>query len=706
MPIAEVNRILTTQSDVIPRNASIRGVVNFSVPSLRICAIQQQDSGLFVRIPESAAPPTVGDEIEIVASVKFQSTDPDTTINAETLKVVGHPGAPEPLQSSTVELAAGKFNRRAVVMEGVVLQARFWDDTWILHLADAEGWITGTIYQWPEGWVPSKDWMGATVRFRGVDLGRGPRALRASSLGEVEVIEPGAADPYAAPLVTGSDLRASGTSTGKRARLRATVLAQHGGNVFLRDRGIAFQADFLYPFDAFDRSRPPLLPPPIPSLRTGDQVELVGSPSREGPSMSLRYSVMRVLRPGDALAPLELAPSALANGSQVNDLVRTTGRLVSRQQVNVSGGMVVTLQVETKGDLVQAALESRSGGEFSNLRVDHLIELTGLMVASGSQPPYMLRIVNGRDVRAMGLDPNISRQRLVRLGAFAIAAFVAVAIWARMLRQQVASRTADLAEANARLSAEIDERARAQVDLDRALAAERELGELKSRFVALVSHEFRTPLGITMSAVELLRHYADRLSPEKLGELHDDIHEATLRMSGLMEQVLLLGRVEEGKMQFNALPVDLVALGEKLSDEVYSATNARCRIDFRPVTDLSGALADEGLLRHIFSNLLSNAVKYSPEGQTVEFTIARDGDASVFTVRDFGIGIPVADQARLFEAFHRASNVGETPGTGLGLLIIKRCVDMHHGTVVFRSIEGEGTTFIVRLPLFAQPEPN
>jgi signal transduction histidine kinase len=238
----------------------------------------------------------------------------------------------------------------------------------------------------------------------------------------------------------------------------------------------------------------------------------------------------------------------------------------------------------------------------------------------------------------------------------------------------------------------------------RELAAERELNELKSRFVALVSHEFRTPLGITMSAVELLRNYADRLPPEKLKELLQDIYSATLRMSGLMEQVLLLGRVEAGKIGFQSAPMDLEMLAGKLVDETLSASSRRCPIKFRVHGNVSGAYGDESLLRHVFSNLLSNAVKYSPNNRDVEFTVQREGRDAVFAVCDRGIGIPEADRARLFEAFHRASNVGQTPGTGLGLLIVKRCVELHQGTIRFESRENEGTTFTVRLPLFSPPE--
>jgi len=234
----------------------------------------------------------------------------------------------------------------------------------------------------------------------------------------------------------------------------------------------------------------------------------------------------------------------------------------------------------------------------------------------------------------------------------------------------------------------------------RELAAERELNELKNRFVSMVSHEFRTPLGITMSAVELLRNYLDQLDSAKRKELFDDIFNSTRHMASLMEQVLLLGRVEAGKIAFRPMPLDLAALCDKFVDESHSATNRRCPIEVNTADALGEAQGDEPLLRHIFSNLLSNAVKYSPAGTPVEFAIARDGANAIFTVSDRGIGIPEAEGPKLFQAFHRAANVGDTPGTGLGLVIVKRCVDLHAGTITVKSRPGEGTVFTVILPLF------
>jgi signal transduction histidine kinase len=237
----------------------------------------------------------------------------------------------------------------------------------------------------------------------------------------------------------------------------------------------------------------------------------------------------------------------------------------------------------------------------------------------------------------------------------------------------------------------------------RELAAERELNELKSRFVSMVSHEFRTPLGITMSAVELLRHHLELLDEAKRKELFDDIFSSTRQMAGLMEQVLLLGRVEAGAPALRRAPVDLEELCHRFVDESLSATRRRCPIDVKIKGVLGEAHVDESLLRHIFSNLLSNAVKYSPAGSTVEFAISRDGANAVFTVRDRGIGIPEVDVPKLFQPFHRAANVGDTPGTGLGLVIVKRCVELYGGRIQVQSRPGEGTSFTVNVPVFVPP---
>jgi signal transduction histidine kinase len=264
------------------------------------------------------------------------------------------------------------------------------------------------------------------------------------------------------------------------------------------------------------------------------------------------------------------------------------------------------------------------------------------------------------------------------------------------LEQRVTQRTAELTEANRRLDEGREEALR-------LLAQERELRELKSDFVSLVSHEFRTPLEIIMSSADNLQRYHDRLPPEKRTELLQTINKAVRRMSGMMEEALVLGRLETYGMKFKERPFDFHGFCRRVCDEIESATSRRCPIHLALDGTPEHANGDESIVRHIFTNLLSNAVKYSTAGQTVEFTVTSHGENALFRVSDQGCGVPLADQKRLFQAFHRGSNVRQIPGTGLGLLIVRRCVELHRGTIAFTSTEGQGTTFTVELPLFAPP---
>ena len=203
-----------------------------------------------------------------------------------------------------------------------------------------------------------------------------------------------------------------------------------------------------------------------------------------------------------------------------------------------------------------------------------------------------------------------------------------------------------------------------------------------------------------MSAVELLQNYSDRLPVEQRGELMEDVRSSTLRMSSMMEQVLVLGRAEAGKLDFRVAPLEVEIVARKLVGEILRATHQQCPILQEIGEDLSGAEGDEALLRHILSNLLSNAIKYSEAGSPVVLRARREGRDLVLDVVDQGIGIPEADKTAIFEAFHRAGNVGERPGTGLGLVIVQRCVALHRGTLALDSTVDGGSIFTVRLPFY------
>jgi signal transduction histidine kinase len=171
-------------------------------------------------------------------------------------------------------------------------------------------------------------------------------------------------------------------------------------------------------------------------------------------------------------------------------------------------------------------------------------------------------------------------------------------------------------------------------------------------------------------------------------------------MAEMMEEILVLSRLDAGKMDFTPAPLDVNNFCRRVVQEVLAATDRRCAIELSLASMPSEAEADERLLSHIFTNLLTNAVKYSNPGSTVGFVVRREDHDAVGVICDHGIGIPAADQKRLFNAFQRGSNVSDRPGSGLGLLVVKRCVNLHGGTVQLESQMGEGTTVTIRLPVF------
>lgn len=238
-----------------------------------------------------------------------------------------------------------------------------------------------------------------------------------------------------------------------------------------------------------------------------------------------------------------------------------------------------------------------------------------------------------------------------------------------------------------------------------AMAQQVELNALKSSFVSMTTHEFRTPLTTILSSQELLVHYGDRLSAAERGDTLRSIEGAARRMVVMLDQVLTIGKADANLLEFKPKPLDLAALCRQLRDEAQAGRLAPdgSQADLLTLELNLGegpVMADEKLLRHILGNLLSNAIKYSPNGQMASFRAHRGVQGElVFEVQDQGIGIPPGEIPKLFGNFHRATNVGDIPGTGLGLTIVKRAVESHGGTIAVQSELGRGTCFTVRIPV-------
>ena len=231
-----------------------------------------------------------------------------------------------------------------------------------------------------------------------------------------------------------------------------------------------------------------------------------------------------------------------------------------------------------------------------------------------------------------------------------------------------------------------------------ALEKERELGQLKSRFVSMASHEFRTPLTTILSSTFLLENCYERMSEEQKVRHFQKIKASIQHMNQLLEDVLTIGTAEAGRLEFNPEPLNLDALCREAVEEIQLGTQTHVFLPSHPIED-NQVIMDGKLLRQILDNLLSNAIKYSPQGGSVQMDVQCGRRMTTIRVKDEGIGIPESDRKHLFEPFNRGGNVAGIQGTGLGLAITKRSVDIHQGSLTYESHEGVGMTFTVILPI-------
>ncbi|MEM8857977.1 MAG: hybrid sensor histidine kinase/response regulator [Chloroflexota bacterium] len=231
------------------------------------------------------------------------------------------------------------------------------------------------------------------------------------------------------------------------------------------------------------------------------------------------------------------------------------------------------------------------------------------------------------------------------------------------------------------------------------LEKERELRELKSRFVSMVVHDFRNPLASIQISAEILKLKYDRMEAEKIEERFNVILSQTSHLGRLVDEVLLIGSIDAKGNNFSPQLGDLVEFSQSLFDEfVEHVDPSRHNPQFHVNGEAREIEFDQDLMERVLYNLLSNAVKYSPDGGKISMELSFDPNHAKISVSDDGIGISAKDQKFLFDSFHRASNVGKIPGSGLGLAIVKQIAEMHGGQVGCSSEENIGSTFTLDLP--------
>ncbi|MBZ0282572.1 MAG: TIR domain-containing protein [Anaerolineae bacterium] len=245
---------------------------------------------------------------------------------------------------------------------------------------------------------------------------------------------------------------------------------------------------------------------------------------------------------------------------------------------------------------------------------------------------------------------------------------------------------------------DISESKQVEDHLRTSLEKEKELNELKSRFVSTVSHGYKTPLTVIMTSTEMLLQYSNRLTEERKLEHLTRIKNQVQYLVNLIEDILSISRINDDGLRFNPANLSVNSFFNQVIEDIQKSIASSHQIVFRTNGPCADFPLDERLMRHITNNLISNAVKYSPLGSTIRIEVICEVDKLMFSVRDNGIGIPTEDQAHIFDAFHRANNVGHIAGTGLGLSIAKASVEAHGGTITFESKPNEGTTFAVTIP--------
>lgn len=250
---------------------------------------------------------------------------------------------------------------------------------------------------------------------------------------------------------------------------------------------------------------------------------------------------------------------------------------------------------------------------------------------------------------------------------------------------------------------DITERKQAEEDIRRALEQERELNNLKSRFISMTSHEFRTPLAVIASSAGILEDYGEQLSPEKQKKHLQCIQTYVKYTTQLLDDILLIYQADSGRLSSKPLPVDLNEFSQQLIDDLQlTATDHQITLSIQwapTLPEISAVLCtDEKLLLQVLMNLLSNAIKYSAPGSVIELIITIYETEVEFVVQDRGMGISPNAQSKIFETFYRGENVGNIHGTGLGLSIVQKCLDLLEGRITVSSQLNVGSTFTVTLP--------
>jgi len=687
--------------------ANIPVIVRGTVTATDVVRIFVQDAtgGIGIIRAGFREPVVAGDSVEVRGTTTGLGAG--LGLNGLTLTKTGTAALPKPEVQTAERLEAGEARHQRVRLSGTVHEVGVSSGMLILQIQSGNAsfmamWQGNLPNAETLVLTPRMDLMDAEVEVEGAAIPQftitgsrvGFRLVMASEESpHLKVLRPGSADVFTRPLRTLANLRGLKAHDNQRWRVKGVVTySSDAGWFHFQDEtgtGRGNNAHFMPKSIGWlyreGRSEPTLQP--------GDEIELVGMPViTSSGNVSLSRCEWRVTGHVDPPAFEPISVTSIIDQKLEGRPVSVTGRIVDVEvATDYQGFAVHTLWVESGEVSFSAIVQKKKRGEVP-VKAGDYVRLEGVATTSPNvvgRAAFRLNINDFTDIHLVPTPPAWQNFDILRWVPIVGAVTSVALIWILLLRRQVAVQTAQLRENAHRLEAQLEQ--------------EKELSEMKDRFVFTVSHEFRNPLAAIMSCSDVLQRLRGRISSEDHDAQISGIQQSVRRMADMMEEVLLLGRAESGRLPCEPQPLKLHSFCSRLTDQIHSASDGRCPIDLYIEPDLPPLMLDPSLLQHILGNLISNAVKYSPPGMSVDVSVARDDECVSFTIRDRGLGIPTMDRPRIFEPFQRGSNVTETTGTGLGLAIAERCARAHGGTITCDSDVEEGTTFIVRIPCSAEP---
>lgn len=367
----------------------------------------------------------------------------------------------------------------------------------------------------------------------------------------------------------------------------------------------------------------------------------------------------------------------------------------------------------TLADLVDRPIETLIPDRFS---AHHHGLRTGFSKHPSNRSMGQNRDLFGRRKDSTELPVEVSLSHYSQEGELFVIAFIVditkrKEIEANMLRQQkeLEKISQEIRKLNAELEAKVEERTvilkealqkleESQTELSEALEKEKQLGEIKSRFLSMASHEFRTPLSTVLSSASLLSKYTKEEEQDKRNRHIDKIRSSVKHLNEILEDFLSLGKLDEGKVQSHLTEFDIAAFIEDTAEEMKGLLKHGQQISYAHL-GTRNVISDKKLLKNILINLISNAIKFSEEDTPLEFkSECKDGNA-IIAITDHGIGISKEDQAHLFSSFFRGANATNIQGTGLGLHIVQRYLELLGGEVHLQSELNKGTTITFTIPV-------